>query len=233
MISWPKADPDAPSLWRDLRSGDAGWLPRIGLSFASAGGILAIVFCGLGLADLVVRMSDGMIAIGVGLGAAAWCIALGLLWSTYGRAWKALKTIFGVVGVWAVSVPVAIMVDELPANGDFFIGAIVALALGTTVLLIATLPYRRGGGKALVGRDGVVDVLCPECGYSLVGISQCLCPECGTIFTIDELIRRQHYRTERPQLPPASTRPSPPAAVEPPAALPIVAHVDHPGARLA
>ena len=49
------------------------------------------------------------------------------------------------------------------------------------------------GGRPVVGRDNLVRVKCPECGYSLIGLRDLRCPECGATFTIDELIRAQHY----------------------------------------
>ncbi|MDX1682561.1 MAG: hypothetical protein R3336_05540 [Phycisphaeraceae bacterium] len=35
------------------------------------------------------------------------------------------------------------------------------------------------------------DVKCPDCGYSLTGLSQCACPECGWQGTIDQLFALQ------------------------------------------
>ena len=79
----------------------------------------------------------------------------------------------------------------------------------------------------------MIDVRCPECGYSMVGLSQCNCPECGANLTIDELIRRQNYRAISPHraaLPAAEPKrveegaamekPESEVAVEPTASLP-------------
>ena len=97
---------------------------------------------------------------------------------------------------------------------EFFIASIIALAAGATVFMFFTLGYRRGGGRALALRNGVIDVRCPECGYSMVGLSQCMCPECGSTLTIDELIRKQNYRATMPR------REALPAAESPEADIP-------------
>jgi hypothetical protein len=215
---WPR-DPDDPSLWRDLKTGDAGWVPRVGLSLASAGGVIAAGFVLMGLFDLGVGLRDHHVAIGVALAGVAWCASLVFIWATFSRWWRILKTIFFIFAIWVVAIPAGIFVDEVFRSEEFFIAAIIAMALGATVFLLATLSYRRGGGRAIMLRDGVIDVRCPDCGYSLVGLTECICPECGRSLTIDELIRRQNYRAVNRALPPASP-PVGPTTVEPPIALP-------------
>lgn len=36
-------------------------------------------------------------------------------------------------------------------------------------------------------------VHCPQCGCSLIGLTELRCPECGARFTIDKLIGAQGY----------------------------------------
>jgi hypothetical protein len=61
------------------------------------------------------------------------------------------------------------------------------------VVLVAGLVVFVAG---LIWRDGfirgwraarVYPPVCPRCGYSLKGLSQCRCPECGTTYRIEEL----------------------------------------------
>lgn len=219
MFTWLQRDPDEPSLWRDLKTGRAGWVSRGGLSLAAAGGLFAIVFVLMGLMDLSIGLRDHHIAVGIGLGGAAWCVSLVFIWATFSRWWRGLKTLFCILGIWVVAIPTTVFVDEVFNSEEYFIGAIVALAIGSTLFLLATLGYRRGGGKAIVLRDGIIDVCCPECGYSLVGLAECACPECGTAFTIDELIRRQNYRTTFQTLP-ALPEPCAPDTTDPRIELP-------------
>ena len=118
---------------------------------------------------------------------------------TFSRWWKMIKTIFSILGIWFIALPATVFVDEVMNSAEYYIGSIVALAAGATVIMLFTLNYRRSGGRALALRDGVIDVRCPECGYSLVGLTQCICPECGSTLTIDELIRKQNYRAITPR----------------------------------
>lgn len=191
-------------MWRDLKSGDAGWLPRVGLSFAAAGAISAVTFFMIGVFDDLISIRDRYITIAIGVGGAVWCVTLMFIWATFHRRWKVLKTIFSIMGIWSIAIPATVFIDEVMGSADFYISSILALATGATVFVLFTLGYRRGGGKALALRDGVIDVHCPVCEYSLVGLSQCVCPECGSEFTIDEIIRKQNYRVitqRRPALP--------------------------------
>lgn len=222
MLIWLRRDPEDPSLWTDLQNGQAGWLPRVGLSLASAGGLFSLTFILMGLIDLSLGLDEHHIAIGVALAGVAWCATLVLIWASFHKWRKLLKTMFCILGVWVVAIPSAVFVAETVRSEEFFIASIIALAIGLTLFLLLTLGYRRGGGKSLALRDGVIDVRCPECGYSLVGLSECVCPECGNAMTIDELIRKQNYRANLPQLPSSEPIEVDEASVEPPPALPEI-----------
>jgi len=70
------------------------------------------------------------------------------------------------------------------------------LLTGAALVLAIWLPLAiRDQTTAIVGPDNIVNVRCPQCGYSLVGLTELRCPECGTRFTIDGLIREQGYGT--------------------------------------
>ena len=95
MFTWLQRDPDEPSLWRDLKTGAAGWVPRVGLSLATAGGLFAITFVLMGLVDLVTNLRDHHIAIGVALAGASWGISLVFIWSAYSQALEIWRLIRG------------------------------------------------------------------------------------------------------------------------------------------
>lgn len=67
--------------------------------------------------------------------------------------------------------------------------------LGGAGILMIWLPAlnRLMVGRRVVDDVNTVNVFCPACGYSLVGLRDLRCPECGASFTIDELIRSQNY----------------------------------------
>ena len=62
-----------------------------------------------------------------------------------------------------------------------------------SILLVTRNYYRYSRGRPVETPDGLVNVHCPECGYSMVGLNECRCPECGEHYTVDQLIRRQNY----------------------------------------
>lgn len=41
-------------------------------------------------------------------------------------------------------------------------------------------------------------ILCPKCGYNLMGLYEAVCPECGTRFTLDQLYGAQRIETLEP-----------------------------------
>jgi predicted RNA-binding Zn-ribbon protein involved in translation (DUF1610 family) len=69
--------------------------------------------------------------------------------------------------------------------------------LATTLAVIATVAYRSRGGRPLRDLEGRVQVQCPKCGYSMIGLETCQCPECGHRSTIEKLIAAQDYCTLR------------------------------------
>ena len=156
------------------------------------------------------RVSDGAIGVAIGGAAAGWCLGLVFVWATYRRFRRVLRTIFALLGLWAICVPTAFFVGEHIRRGEeFVIVAIMLAGVSGTFILITTISYRRVG-RTVFNRAGEIDVRCPDCGYSLVGLSGCQCPECGTVFTLDALIEAQDYVKTY----------TPPSAALPPADVP-------------
>jgi predicted RNA-binding Zn-ribbon protein involved in translation (DUF1610 family) len=51
--------------------------------------------------------------------------------------------------------------------------------------------------RTVRSESGHVDVRCPACGYSLIGLRELRCPECGEQFVLDDLLARQGFLIER------------------------------------
>ena len=81
----------------------------------------------------------------------------------------------------------------------------ILLCMGATVWLVESALHRLNTARPLVAPTGEINVECPACGYSMVGLDQCRCPECGAEYTIDDLIRRQGYGVLRFGRPAAET----------------------------
>jgi hypothetical protein len=191
---WSTEDGPRPSLLRDLRTGAAGALARIGVSLALAAGLVGIAVGFLGIVEMQgSAFSDGGVAFVIGLAGAAWCAGLVATWFTYRKFRRLLRTAFAVIALWMVAIPTGIYTEQHFRRGEeFMIGAIILLAISGTFILITTINYRRVG-QTLVDRTGAVNVKCAECGYSMVGLEECKCPECGRVYTVDELISLQDY----------------------------------------
>lgn len=199
LKSWWRADAEngGTSIRNDLRSGQAGWLIRLGLSLAAAALIGASVMFVIGIVALLdVRVDDEHIVAGLTFGGALWCALLVKLWSGYARWRRTLTTIFSVLVIWLITIPLCLLIDTVLRQGEFFIFSIILFAIAFSSLIVATAAYRGLGGKPLHEKQ-MVRVHCPTCGYSMVGLETCVCPECGQHFTIDELIGAQDYAALR------------------------------------
>lgn len=185
----PWRDGEGPALWRHLRDGQARLLPRIGLSLASAAVLamaamllLSVIEAGAG------RVRDEHIAMTMGVAGATWCVVLGGIWWTYRRCQVLLKTLFALFAIWMITLPLTLLADSLGSGSDFLIPACILGGIAASFFVLTAVPYqhlhRRAQGRRLRG----VDVACPSCGYSLVGLTECRCPECGEQFTIEQLL---------------------------------------------
>ena len=207
------------SILHDLRSGEAGCLPRIGVSIAAAAAAIALAMLVLALMDQLIGPSvrsytsggrvvsyqtsairDHHIVISLLLASAAWFFALTRIWASYRRLRRLLTTIFAVLGIWTVTPLLCVVIDiTLQWGQEFLIGGTILSAIAATIILITVKIYRHSAGRAIVADTGDTNVDCPKCGYSMVGLHESRCPECGTQYTIDELIRRQDYDALRPK----------------------------------
>ena len=185
------------SLWRTLREAEPRVFLRISVSISLASLLVGLALLGGGVAGVwfgsAVRPSTAASALLL----AACCIWVVGLW----RIWGAIRSVRPIVHSAVATVVIALLViagliacDEYVHRGEaelmtgwFFSGF--ALIMFTWISAIHRLNRR----FPVLDRDNQVRVHCPNCSYSLIGLTELRCPECGTTFTIDELIRAQRY----------------------------------------
>jgi hypothetical protein len=194
---------DTKGFLGDVRGGKAGFGVRIGLSLGAAGLALTCMMVSLGFLESAWRrVHDEHVAIAMGLSALMWLVMLWAIWATFPRWRRALRTGFAIACVWAAAIVAIILVNSMVRRGEEFLTAgCVFGGITATVLILTGAIHAGTKGRALYDDEGVVDVRCPECGYSMAGLESSTCPECGSRFQLDELIRLQGYEALRPSLP--------------------------------
>lgn len=106
---------------------------------------------------------------------------------------------FGAAATAGVGVFVFALCESIagmPGESETLAFAVVCASAGLTLLMWIRL-YLRNGRRALYDEAGVLDLCCPECQYSMVGLKQARCPECGREYTLDELVSRQDFEVLR------------------------------------
>lgn len=184
-------------LWHAFRCGRAPLWARVAATVALAALVLAGALAGVWGYGVVLGngyVRDAHLAAGLALAGLAWCALLPLAWRGRYAGARFVRPGVLTLAVGLAATGTAILIDVLRLRGDELLIVVVLLVAGALVVLI-WLPevYRWQRGRNVLLSDGVVDVRCPECGYSLVGLRDLRCPECGAAFTIDELIRAQNY----------------------------------------
>lgn len=116
--------------------------------------------------------------------------------------WRGIRTSRGFPlhrALWSLAVALGAaammpIIDWAVVNEEEILMTAIGLAAGAVILLI-WIPYVRGAStrKQITDSDGVVQISCPDCGYSMVGLREARCPECGSAFTLDELILSQPF----------------------------------------
>jgi hypothetical protein len=125
--------------------------------------------------------------IGLSAASIAWLLALRLIWGPIRGRRQLVRPIFSTLAICAC----ATLLSGL-AERDF-VPIVLLLATAFTSHCWAAAYVRWARGSAVLGADSLVSVHCPQCRYSLVGLTDCRCPECGFAFTIDGLIAAQEY----------------------------------------
>jgi hypothetical protein len=214
-----RSDSRYVSLWQSLRSSEPNTLLRLGVSVALAGllaglaMLLAVALTmGLGRSSVLDEAAAAML-----LGALVlWLIALWRIWSPAQRVRPITRPVIGTVIVTAFTIPGLFAADHFIGYDEEYAMAGIGLCSAAIVLLLwlAAL-HRLFKRRPVFDRDNQVDVRCPTCNYSLVGLRDLRCPECGARFTIDELIRAQHYSSSHSRAAAITPSPPPPAEVTP------------------
>ncbi|MGQ0626793.1 MAG: hypothetical protein ACT4PL_01680 [Phycisphaerales bacterium] len=193
----PHAEParaiGLPELAAALRSGKAGFLVRLILTLGVVAFTVALSTGALGLIDAGTGVRDWHVAVVVPSFCIVGLAACSLVWATYGRWRRVLKTIFICLCIVALTIGAGIVVALLGRRMEAVVVAVAfAGAAGLTVVIGAAV-HLGMRGRPVRTAEGAVRVECPGCGYSLAGLDNTSCPECGHRCTIDELIRAQDY----------------------------------------
>lgn len=185
-----------PSLLAQLRKGDAGTLPRVAGSLASAGFCIAGALTTLWVVSTRQgwRVRDDDVGIAFAVATIPWCLTLLWIWRG-GESRRIIAGAFVFTGLVVISaVLLGVAIDSaVRFNEEALIIAVAAVAFAAVVWHWAAVIARLRQNKPVLTADDLVDVRCPECGYSLIGLTELRCPECGTRYTLDEIIRRQNY----------------------------------------
>ena len=198
------------TIWRAVRSPEPHPALRVTLSLVSALGLLAAaMFMAWVFAQTTQRgrIRDAHIAIAIILASAGWLGTLIFIWKPIRRGRNLAMALFTTLAIAVATIGGMVLIEVTVRPDEEFLMATVFL-LGLALAILAWLPLftRLSRGRSVVGPDNLVQVSCPGCDYSLIGLRDLRCPECGLEFTIDELIRAQNYD----RLPESSTtrRPS-------------------------
>lgn len=123
-----------------------------------------------------------------------WVAVLAFVWRGVGQAGFPTQPMLITTGLAGVTICGSFAIEALPLREEEILIAALVLFAGALALLIWLPRIRRlRVGRPVLDAEDRVNVNCPDCGYSLIGLRDLRCPECGAGFTIDELIRRQRY----------------------------------------
>jgi hypothetical protein len=191
---------------RNLHKAEVGTLPRLvlglcsGLLLSAVAMLSAWVYASLqpriraGSGYSYIYVRDEYLATAFAVCGLVWFFSLIWIWRGAIRSRPFITPALYTVGVAIAATVAGVVIDGfVRRDQEILIGALVMFA-GAVALIIwtsAVLRYRRG--KPVLDPENLVDVRCPQCEYSLIGLRSLRCPECGSEFTIDELIRSQDY----------------------------------------
>jgi hypothetical protein len=201
----PVIENEAPTpLWRELADGTAGPLIKTLVSFALAPLLAGLsIFTAYLLASLEPTWwrsysgpSDDLIVCTMVIGLLLYIAAVAWVWTRnrrqYGIFWKAGAL---TIGITIAAIAVAVLTDStMHSAGEPLEFGIGCFAIALVVLVWVQATRRNARGKPMLNTlDGTIDVRCPSCDYRMVGLHETRCPECGTLYTLDDLVARQHF----------------------------------------
>ena len=190
------------SLWRQLSEGSADFGAQLIVSVA-AGALLTALACAAAFlvasASVGSRVDDEVILFCFFIAALVYVGVLYWIWSRSISKRAVLLTAAVTIGLWLIVGGLSILVANVLRSGEVLATSFFFAGAGATVMLWLTMWRRFSGGKSLRTVEGEIDVRCPTCDYSMVGLSTTECPECGQHLTIDQLIAKQNYEALAPK----------------------------------
>lgn len=191
------AESAPPTLWQAVRSSEPHVLVRLAVSVVSALLLFGAAIV-VGWLESLVRDKVAPVLPLLILSAIAWNAALLLIWRPFRPGAGVTRAVITTIAVF-LFVPLigrATLSISRSAPGAIELGI---LLVGIACILLSWISAFHGARRQqpVISGDDQVNVHCPGCGYSLVGLRDLRCPECGKTFTIDELIRAQKYEPRR------------------------------------
>lgn len=132
---------------------------------------------------------------GVFVGASWLSIWRGVVRWTPWRRWA--TGLMGFVSVAAAGCLGLLATMVLNGPDETFV-AFVASTLGILFWLASTVIFWRetpAERADRIAREAGRLIVCPKCGYNLMGLYEAMCPECGTRFTLDQLYGAQRAQS--------------------------------------
>ncbi len=192
------------SLWSDLRRGDAPLAARLATSLISGLVLAALALVGAWVYAALpgnanarggwFRVRDEYLGVSFSLAGLLWLAVLTWVWGGLRRERYAVRALIGTLGLGAFAIMLSVWLDTIRVpESEYLIAALLLSAAAGSAWFWLSAAVRSSRGRSIVTSDNLVNVNCPACGYSLVGLRELRCPECGADYTTDELIRAQNY----------------------------------------
>lgn len=190
------------------------------LIYVGAGVVSGLALAGLGLAvgwlfGIITGQSsrgnveDEHIGIALAVALFLWAALQIRIWTwapirlgvrRVGAGVSLMKPIVLTVVITAVGAALVVPLSNMRLDDvEYIASAVCLLVAAGTMFVWLPLVDRLRYGRALFTPEDHIDVRCPNCAYSMIGLNETRCPECGATFTIDELIRAQNYEVHEPE----------------------------------
>ena len=130
----------------------------------------------------------------IAAGGMVWLMALAWIWTPSGGRGRLARPIFSTIAVMLLAFLLTLC-GEVVSTAGMLLACAIIISIWLRAYIIWT------AGKPVHSAEGLVDLHCPHCRYSLIGLRDCRCPECGFDFTLDELVAAQGYGGTRQKAP--------------------------------
>lgn len=191
---------------RRIHRREPGVVVRIFVTVISAALLAAAAFVGAWLYAVYLRYGNGTsgrsyvwvrdeyLAVSFSLAGLIWSAFLYWTWRYFSNKASFVPTAVGSIVIGIGAILVTVLIDRfVRGEEEYLIAALWLVAGAAVVWLWMGYVERWRAGRPVVTDEGTVNVVCPDCGYSMVGLRELRCPECGAAFSLDEIIRLQNY----------------------------------------